>query len=86
MKTTCFLLALFLVPSLAASTAAQARVNKTRIRPQIARPQAFGMEGREITAPPWSAACMTDHGPSECGQHIWFYGSSDALARYRNSF
>jgi hypothetical protein len=85
MKITYFLLALFLVPSLAPATAAQARVSKTRTRSQIAtRPQAFGIEGREITAPPWSAACMTDHGPSECGQHMWFYGSSDALARYRN--
>ena len=25
--------------------------------------------GREVGAPPRSAACMTDHGPSECDDH-----------------
>jgi hypothetical protein len=39
-----------------------------------ARPQAYGTEGREVAAPPWSAACMTDHGPSECGEPMWVYG------------
>jgi hypothetical protein len=29
---------------------------------------------------------MTDHGPSECGEPMWIYGSSDAIARYRNAF
>src|SRR6476661_10132437 len=24
------------------------------------------IEGREVAAQPWSAACMTDHGPSLC--------------------
>jgi hypothetical protein len=87
MKITYLLLALLLAPPFAASTAAQAPANKTGTRPQISiRPQAYGIEGREIIAPPWSAACMTDHGPSECGQHMWFYGSSDALARYGNAF
>jgi hypothetical protein len=38
------------------------------------RTQANGTEGREVTAPPWSAACMTDHGPSECGEPMWVYG------------
>ena len=42
--------------------------------------------GREIAAPPWSAACMTDHGPSECVEPMWIYDRSDALARYRNAF
>jgi hypothetical protein len=31
--------------------------------------------GSEVPAPPWSAACMTDHGPSECGEPMWVYGS-----------
>ena len=31
--------------------------------------------GREVPAPAWSAACMTDHGPSECGEPMWVYGS-----------
>jgi hypothetical protein len=87
MKITYLLLALLLAPPLAASTAAPARAGKTSTRPQIGtRPQAYGIEGREIIAPPWSAACMTDHGPSECGQYMWVYGSSDALARYGNAF
>ena len=41
----------------------------------------YRTEGREVIAPPWSAACMTDHGPSECGEPMWFYGSSGALTR-----
>jgi hypothetical protein len=48
------------------------------------RLQGYGIEGREIVAPPWSFACMTDQGPSVCGQHAWFYGGSDGLARYRH--
>jgi hypothetical protein len=37
--------------------------------------------GREVPAPPWSAACMTDHGPSECGEPMWVYGSPARGAR-----
>ena len=36
---------------------------------------AAGAVGREVPAPPWSAACMTDHGPSACGEPMWVYGS-----------
>jgi hypothetical protein len=36
---------------------------------------AAGAVGREVPAPPWSAACMTDHGPSVCGEPMWVYGS-----------
>jgi len=67
--------------SLAMSATAQARTNEHH-----ALPQAFGSEGREVAAPPWSAACMTDHGPSRCDEPMWIYGSSSALARYRNAF
>jgi hypothetical protein len=81
MKITYLLAALLLVSSLATPTAAQERTHKS-----VARAQAYGTEGREIAAPPWSAACMTDHGPSECGEPMWVYGSSDAYARYRNAF
>jgi hypothetical protein len=28
------------------------------------------IEAREVAAPPWSAACMTDHGPNLCGEPI----------------
>jgi hypothetical protein len=38
------------------------------------------LEAREVAAPPWSAACMTDHGPSACGEPMWIYGRSDAHA------
>ena len=42
--------------------------------------------GREVAAPPWSAACMTDHGPSECGEPMWIYGSSAEVSRYKSAF
>jgi hypothetical protein len=36
---------------------------------------AYTAVGREVPAPPRSAACMTDHGPSDCGEPMWVYGS-----------
>jgi hypothetical protein len=51
-----------------------------------AQPQANGIEGREVAAPPWSAACVNDQGPSQCGEPMWIYGSRGALARYKNAF
>jgi hypothetical protein len=27
-----------------------------------------------------------DHGPSECDEPMWIYGSLSALARYKNAF
>jgi hypothetical protein len=63
------------------SARAQARTNKSG-----ARPQAYGIEGREVAAPAWSAACMTDHGPSECGEPMWVYGTRSEISRYRNAF
>jgi hypothetical protein len=93
MKIIHVLAALLLASSLAAPTEAQERPNKSGAGAHLGtrspigdHPQPYGVEGREIIAPPWSEACMTDHGPSECGEHIWSYGSSDALARYRNAF
>ena len=77
MKITQIMTALLLVSSLAASAMAQERVHK-----RGARAQAQGIEGREVAAPPWSAACMTDHGPSECGEPMWIYGSSGARATH----
>ena len=81
MKITYLLAALLLVSSLATPTTAQERDRKS-----AAQTHAYGVEGREIAAPSWSAACMTDHGPSECGEPMWIYGSSDARARYRSAF
>jgi len=60
---------------------ARARTNDNSVQSQ-----AYGIEGRQVAAPPWSAACMTDHGPSECGEPMWIYGSHDAIAGYRNAF
>jgi hypothetical protein len=65
--------------SLATLATAQARTNE-----HSALPQAY--EGREVAAPSWSAACMTDHGPSQCDEPMWIYGSSGALAKYKNAF
>jgi hypothetical protein len=81
MKMKYFLAALLLIPSLAAPVAVQARTYDSNIRPQ-----ASGSEGREVAAPPWSAACMTDHGPSQCDEPMWVYGSSNRLSRYKSAF
>jgi hypothetical protein len=64
--------ALLLVLSLATPTTAQPRTGNSAA---AQRP-----EGREVAAPPWSAACMTDHGPSACGEPMWIYGGGDAGA------
>jgi len=81
MKVSFLLVALLLVPSLATSTTARARIDNI-----AARAHSNAIEVRQIAAPPWSAACMTDHGPSECGEPMWIYGSRSEIARYRNAF
>ena len=81
MKMKYFLAALLLVPSLAMSATAQARTNEGSGLLQVS-----GSEGREVAAPPWSDACMTDHGPSQCGEPMWVYGSPRTLERYRSAF
>ena len=78
MKMKYLLAALLLAPSLAMSATARARTNESSALPQAS--------GREVAAPPWSAACMTDHGPSQCGEPMWIYGSRGALERYKNAF
>ena len=80
-KMKYFLVTLLLVSSLAMPATVQARTNESS-----APPQAYGINGREVAAPPWSAACMTDHGPSQCDEPMWIYGSRRALARYKNAF
>jgi hypothetical protein len=81
MKIMHVIAALLLISSLATPATAQERTNKSS-----SRAQAHGIVGREVAAPPWSAACMTDHGPSECGEPMWIYGPSDELARYKSAF
>jgi hypothetical protein len=76
--TTKYLLAASLL-ALAMPASAQAR-----IAGYSAPPHAY--EGREVAAPPWSAACMTDQGPTECDEPMWAYGSPRVLSRYRSAF
>ena len=52
----------------------------------VAPVESHGLVGREIAAPPWSAACMTDHGPSQCDEPVWIYGSPAKVARYKDAF
>src|ERR1700687_448816 len=47
--------------TLAMSARAEARTGESSDLPR-----ANGTVAREVAAPPWSAACITDHGPSEC--------------------
>jgi hypothetical protein len=80
MKMKFSLAALPLIFSLAMTAAAQARPHESHFAPQ-------GYEtGREVAAPPWSFACINDQGPRQCDQPMWVYGSSRALARYKNAF
>jgi hypothetical protein len=93
MTTMQVLAALSFATSPVTATQAQARPNQGGAwahtgtgSPAGGHVQRYAIEGHEIIAPPWSAACMTDHGPSACGERMWFYASSDALARYGNAF
>jgi hypothetical protein len=81
MKMKSVLTALLVVPSLAMGAGAQARRHENG-----ALPQTYATEGREVAAPPWSAACVTDQGPTQCGEPMWVYGSPAAVSRYRNPF
>ena len=50
------------------------------------RPSANVMVGRQVAAPPWSAACMQDIGPTECNEPMWVYGSPADVSRYRKAY
>ncbi|WJR80796.1 hypothetical protein [Bradyrhizobium sp. NP1] len=93
MKITCLLAALLLVPTFATQAAAHVRTNRSSYQAQVGtRPtvdnwsQGYGIEGREIAAPPWSFACINDQGPQQCDEPMWAYGSADYLAQFRNAF
>jgi len=58
MKMKYFLAALLVVSSLGTPATVQAGTRESSTLPRFA--------GREVAAPPSSAACMTDHGPSQC--------------------
>ena len=72
---------LLLLSSFAAPTMARPRTNTL-----TSRLHSNPVEGRQIAAPPWSAACMTDHGPSECDEPMWIYGPRSEIAQYRSAF
>ena len=81
MKIIYILAGLLLVSLLATPTMAQERSHKNGIRAQTSL-----IQGREIAAPPWSAACMTGHGPTQCDEPMWVYGSPRELSRYKSAF
>jgi hypothetical protein len=41
--------------------------------------------GREVAAPPWSAACITDQGPSQRDEPMWVYVARDGHAGKKNA-
>ncbi len=91
MKITYPLVTLLLVSSFAAQATAHVRTDRSSnhfgARPTVgSRLQGYGIVGREIAAPPWSFACMNDHGPTQCDEPMWVYGSPDYLAQFKNAF
>jgi hypothetical protein len=50
-----------------------------------AQSQAYGTKSREVAAPLWSAACMTDQGPSQCGEPMWVYVARGGHAGKKNA-
>ena len=81
MKMKCLLAALPVALSLAIPATAQARTHEFRTAPQATQEA-----GREVAAPSWSDACMSDQGPSQCGEPMWVYGSAGAVSRYKSAF
>ena len=95
MKIKFFGAALLLLPLLATPVMAQARTSPAMAQaraseifapPHTSEMQTSGMEGREVAAPPWSAACMSDQGPRQCDEPMWVYGDPATLSRYRSAF
>jgi hypothetical protein len=90
MKIKFFGAALLLLPLLATPVMAQARTSsamaQARTSETIAPSQTYEMEGREVAAPPWSAACMSDQGPRQCDEPMWVYGDPATISRYRSAF
>ena len=69
MKVKYFLAALLLISSLLISSlGTPATVQAGTHESNTPAPQTSRFTGREVAAPPSSAACMTDHGPSQCDE------------------
>jgi hypothetical protein len=79
MTTKSLSAALLVLASLTLSAGAQARTTQGNMLPP-----AYTARGREVLAPSWSAACMTDHGPSQCDEPMWVYGRR--AARFPSAF
>ncbi|MCC8965621.1 hypothetical protein H8A95_25725 [Bradyrhizobium sp. Pear76] len=93
MKIIYLLAALLLAPSLATEASAHLRTDKSSNREHVAARtaiagplQGYGIVGRQVAAPPWSAACTNDLGSQQCDEPMWVYGSPDYVAQFRNAF
>jgi hypothetical protein len=62
MKMKYFLAALLFASSLGTPATVQAGAHES------STPQTSRFAGREVAAPPSSASCMTDNGPSQCDE------------------
>ena len=69
-----------------ALTLATSFATPTLAKQAAAPAESYGLVGKEIAAPSWSAACMTDQGPSQCGEPVWMYDTPAKVARYRDAF
>jgi hypothetical protein len=81
MKITYVVAGLLLATLLPSASMAQPRAHKSAVEAQASM-----SSGRQIIAPPWSAACLKDTGPTACGERTWFYGSNEALQQYLNAY
>jgi hypothetical protein len=52
-----------------------ALVAEASAAPHRAHDAAAAATGYQGEAPPWSFACMKDHGPTRCGEPMWIYGN-----------
>jgi hypothetical protein len=68
-KSTRVLVAAIVLAATSLTLAANA---SPRSGPSAAMPAGAGYQGE---APPWSFACMKDHGPTRCGEPMWIYGN-----------
>ncbi|HEV2957455.1 MAG TPA: hypothetical protein VGX95_15160 [Xanthobacteraceae bacterium] len=65
MKTKLVVIALAALPLIPIAGVSQAAVHRS---PAV-------LQGHQGEAPPWSFACMKDHGPTQCGEPMWIYGN-----------
>ena len=76
----------FAIASLMTLTLMTSMASQAIAKEVVHSPPSFVEVGREVAAPSWSAACMTDHGPSECDEPMWVYGSPAKVSRYKSAF